>query len=434
VKKRLLKDTWFQMFAAVGGVAYVVSVLGTASTRHESLPAPATPAAASAPASAHAPAAAAAPAAPAAEVITPPAPASSDLATYRDPSALVMGPAAPPPPTTPNPAVPPSAPPRFTLTGSGVGNTQGIVGAPAGGLGAINGLLNSLMGVPQAAQAPGTAGQAARAALPPALRVTPSRVGIFTVGPAGMAGVDTSSLRDAVFSAADGDLILVKPGGYEGPVEVANKSVRIRGTGSYPGAVTVSWTGPGATISVRNGGLELEKVLVERGSHFEYPKTEPGGAVYAVASALTVRNAQVNSNDSAAPPLIVEQGGGSAKLTVEDVRLTGSSANVLIRGAVKAKFTRTTFDAYTRPLAAWIDSAVELVDCRFLDTTADIVILAYEGARVTVTGKQKPRIVTTRGAEATGYEDSFGVKRVGIVRGGFVRDIFRRGRRAGTLP
>lgn len=429
MKQRLLKDTWFQMFAAVGGVAYVVSVLGSASTRHESLPAPAAPAAASAPAAAHAPAAAAAPAAPAGEVITPPAPASSDLATYRDPSALVMGPAAQPQPTTP----PPPAPPRFTLTGSGVGNTQGIVGAPAGGLGTINTLLNSLMGVPQAAQAP-TAAQAARAALPPALRVTPSRVGIFTVGPAGMAGVDTSSLRDAVFSAADGDLVLVKPGSYEGPIEVAGKSIRIRGTGSYPGAVIVNWTGPGATIGVRNGGLELEKVLVERGAHFEYPKTEPGGAVYAIASALTVRNAQINSNDSGAPPLIVEQGGGSARLTVEDTRLTGSSANVLIRGAVKAKFTRTTFDAYTRPLAAWIDSAVELVDSRFLDTTADIVILAYEGARVTVAGKQKPRIVTTRGAEATGYEDSFGVKRVGISRGGFARDIFRRGRRTGTLP
>ena len=426
MKKRLLKDTWFQMFAAVGGVACVVSILGSVSTHREALPAPATPGAASAPAPA--PAAAKAPAAAATEVITPASSASSDLATYRDPSALVMGPAAAPRPT-PDPA----APPRFTLTGSGVGNTQGIVGAPAGGLGTINSLLNSLMGVPQAAQAP-TAAQAARAALPPALRVTPSRVGIFTVGPAGMAGVDTASLRDAVFSAADGDLILVKPGSYEGPVEVANKSVRIRGTGSYPGAVTVSWTGPGATIMVRNGGLELEKVLVERGAHFEYPKTEPGGAVYAVASALTVRNAQINSNDSAAPPLIVEQGGGSAKLTVEDVRLTGSSANVLIRGAVKARFIRTTFDAYTRPLAAWIDSAVELVDCRFLDTTADIVILAYEGARVTVSGKQKPRIVTTRGAEATAYEDSFGVKRPAIARGGFARDIFRRGRRAGTLP
>lgn len=427
MKKRLLKDTWFQMFAAVGGVASVVSILGTASTRHDSLPAPATPAAASAPAAPHAPAA---PVATAAEVITPPAPASSDLATYRDPSALVMGPAAQPSSTTP----PPPPPPKVTLTGSGVGNTQGIVGAPAGGMGTINSLLNSLMGVPQAAQAPTLSGQAARPALPPALRVTPSRVGIFTVGPAGMAGVDTPSLRDAVFSAADGDLIVVKPGSYEGPIEVAGKSIRIRGTGSYPGAVIVNWTGPGATVSVRNGGLELEKVLVERGSHFEYPKTEPGGAVYAVASALTVRNAQINSNDSAAPPLIVEQGGGTARLTVEDVRLTGSSANVLIRGAVKAKLTRTTFDAYTRPLAAWIDSAVELVDCRFLDTTADIVILAYEGARVTVTGKQKPRIVTTRGAEATGYEDSFGVKRPAMARGGFARDIFRRGRRTGTLP
>ncbi|MBI2386086.1 MAG: hypothetical protein HYV14_08730 [Elusimicrobia bacterium] len=430
MKKRLLKDTWFQMFAAVGGVAYVVSALGSATARHESLPPPAAPAAVSAPAPA-----AAAPADRAFDdpgsygAVTPPAPASSDLATYsgvtaaaRDPSAMVMGPA----------ASVPSTPPKFTLTGSGVGNTQGIVGAPAGGLGGINSLLNSLMGAPQAAQAP--TAQAARAALPAPLRVAPSRVGIFTVGPAGTAGVDTSSLRDAVFSASDGDLILVKPGSYEGPVDVANKSVRIRGTGSYPGAVTVSWTGPGATISVRNGGLRLEKVLVERGSHFEYPKTEPGGAVYGYASALTLRDVQVNSNDSSAPPLIVEQGGGSAKLTVEDVRLTGSSANVLIRGAVKAKFTRTTFDAYTRPLAAWIDSAVELVDCRFLDTTADIVILAYEGARVTVTGKQKPRIVTTRGAEATGYEDSFGVKRPGIARGGFARDIFRRGRRAGTLP
>jgi hypothetical protein len=430
VKKRLLKDTWFQMFAAVGGVAYVVSVLGTASTRQD-LPAPAAPAAVSAPAPAPA-----APVAAETEVITPPAAGSSDLATYngtaaasRSPGALIMPPVTAPPPPSPVS----NTPPKFTLTGTGVGNTQGIVGAPAGGLGTINALLNSLMGVPPAAQAP-SAQTAAQAALPPLFRVAPSRAGIFTVGPAGLPGSDTSSLRDAVFSAANGDLILVKPGIYEGPVDVSNKSVRIRGTGANPGDVTVRWSGSGAAISVRNGTLDLEKIRVERGPFFEYPKTEPGGAVYAVASALTMRRTELTSNDPSAPALIVEQGDKPARVVADDSRFSGSSAIFLVRGPVKAKLTGVTFEGHNRPLAAWIDAVIELADCRFSDAGAETVIHAYEGARVSVMGKQKPRIVTARGAETTAFEESFGTKRVGIARGGFARDIFRRGRRAGTLP
>ncbi|MCM2305457.1 MAG: hypothetical protein NDJ72_12185, partial [Elusimicrobia bacterium] len=79
MKKRLLKDTWFQMFAAIGGVACVVSILGGPSVRRAAPAAPAAVAAAAPAAkSAAAPAAAQAPSPASAldEVITP-APASS---------------------------------------------------------------------------------------------------------------------------------------------------------------------------------------------------------------------------------------------------------------------------------------------------------------------------------------------------------------------
>ncbi|MDP3543962.1 MAG: hypothetical protein Q8T11_15970 [Elusimicrobiota bacterium] len=431
MKKRLLKDGWFQMFAAVGGVACVVSILGGVSTRHappSPAPAVAAPSAPSMGAKATALPEPAAAVAAAEGEITPPAPSSSDLATYsgvnaasRSPGALIAPPAASPPP-------PPQPAPQITLTGTGVGNTAGIVGAPPGG-GTLSGLLSGLMG--SSARAPLAA---ALPALPPLFRVAPSRPGIFTVGPAGTPGADTSSLRDAVYSASNGDLILIKPGTYEGPVEVLNKSVRIRGTGGYSAAVVVRWTGPGATISVRNGTLDLEKIRLERGAYQEYQKAEPGGALYAVASTLSFRGVELDSGDIAAPPLIVEQGDNPARVEAEDSRISTIGAGVLIRGPVKASFTRMTFHATSRPLAAWIDAAVSLRDCVFLDTGSPSVIHAYEGARVAVTGKQKPYVSGVRGAEATGFEDSFGGARTAAAGGGFARDIFRRGRKPGSFP
>jgi hypothetical protein len=313
-----------------------------------------------------------------------------------------------------------------------VGNAQGIPDPALRAGGGFGGLLNSLMGVPQAAQPASTAMQA-QAALPPLFRVAPSRPGIFTVAPAGTPGADTSSLRDAVFSAASGDLILVKPGTYDGPVSVQGKTLRIRGAGARPGDVSVRWTGPGAAVSVRNGTLDLEKIRVERGAYYEFPRTEPGGAVYAVASTLNLRNAELSSTDASSPPLIVEQGDKATRVAAEDVLLSGSNANMLVRGAVKAKLTRVTFEAYKRPLAAWIDAVVELYDCRFLDN-GEPLLLAYEGARVAAMSGKIPRLNTVRGADATSFEESFGSKRVVNARGGFSRDIFRRGRRPGTLP
>ncbi|MCR4294698.1 MAG: hypothetical protein NUW21_04140, partial [Elusimicrobia bacterium] len=143
---------------------------------------------------------------------------------------------------------------------------------------------------------------------------------------------------------------------------------------------------------------------------------------------------ELDSGDSAAPPLIVEQGGKPARVEAEDSRISTIGAGALIRGPVKTIFTRMTFHATSRPLAAWIDAVVSLRDCIFLDTGSPSVIHAYEGARVTVSGKQKPYISGVRGVEATGFEDSFGGARTAAAGGGFARDIFRRGRRPGTFP
>ena len=408
----------------------MVSALGTVSTRRGAVAAPPAAVAQAAKAvAAPAPAAAAAaPSVPGAEgAITPSPRSSSDLATYSGVSAANgLNLVAPPAPVAPPD---PAAPPRMTITGTGVGNTQGIVGV-SGGAGALSGIISRFWGAGQP--------QAAQQAQPQTLpynRVVPARKGIISVGPSGMTGADTSSLRDAVFSAASGDLILVKPGTYEGPVEVLNKSVRIRGTGSDPAVVKVIWAGRGATISVRNGTLDLEKMWIERRPDSEYPRTEPGGSVYAIASTLSMRNVDLVGFGGATPALIVEQGDKPTRVTVDDCRLSGGGADAVVRGPVKAKFAQVFFASARRPVVAWIDAVLELADCRFgLDAGEQGEIVAYEGARATVTGKQKTRISTVRGSDATVIEESFGAKRVAIARGGFARDIFRRGRRPGTIP
>ncbi|MDD5301668.1 MAG: hypothetical protein PHS14_01055 [Elusimicrobia bacterium] len=438
MKKRLLKDSWFQLFTAIAGTACVVSVLGTASTRRGAAPAsppPAAPAAAkSAEAAAPVPAAAApAPSGPGAEAPITPAPrSSSDLATYSGAGAATgLDLVAPPDPaaqTGPAAGADPSSPPKMTITGTGVGNTQGIVGGSGGGM--INGLIGRLMGVPQPQAAMQVQAQPA-----PLNRVVSARKGVIMVGPPGMAGVDTSSLRDAAFSAASGDLILVKPGTYDGPVEVQNKSVRIRGAGSNPIDVKVIWAGRGATIGVRNGTLDLEKLWIERRPDQENPRTEPGGSVYAIASTLSMRDVDLVSFDAAAPALIVEQGDKPTRVTADGGHLSGVVVDAVIRGPVKAKFTGVFFASVRRPVVAWIDAVIGFSDCSFgLGADAKPEIVAYEGARVTVTGKQKPPIITTRGSDATAIEEMFGAKRAAIARGGFSKDIFRRGRRPGTLP
>jgi len=433
VKNRLLKDSWFQMFAAIGGVAMVVSALGTVSSRHD-LPVPAATATAPAAVPAAAPTAKApAAAVPGSEEVITPAPASSsDLAAYngsaaasRSPGALIMPPTASPPPPAPasNPA------PQMTLTGAGIGNNQGIVGAAAGGGGVFGGFLSGLMGVAPRQAAPAAATYN---------RILPSQSGIFSVGKAGLTGSDTDSLRDAVFSAANGDLILVKPGTYEGPIEITGKSVRIRGTGASPGDVVVRWTGPGATISARFGALDLENVRVTRGSFFESPISKPGGAVYAAAATVTMRKVELSSDDSDAPPLIVEKIDSTTnqptRVSAEGSTLTGSRSNLIARGAVSMKFTRVRFESGALVGAAWLDAVIELVDCRFRATDKENVFYAYEGARVLVKGEPRPKINGVRGSDATTIEQSFGGARVASARGGFSRDIFRRGRQPGTLP
>lgn len=437
MKQSVFKDSWFQMFAAVGAVAYLVSVLGTVSTRHAAPAQPqiavgapaaavaqpsATPA--SVPAPAPAPAVQPASSPPDGEVITPPRPGSSDLATYngpgRSPGALVMAPTEPPPP-----------PPKFTLTGTGVGNTQGIVGAPAAGGGALAQMLVSMMGGgPQTSQVAampplGRVSVPKTPTLAPANWVIPARAGVFTVGPPGMAGADTNSLRDAVYSAASGDLIMVHPGYYSGPIEIHNKSVRIKGLGATPGAVVVSWNGHGATLTVRGGSLDIDRVRIEREASAALPITEPGGAVYAVASTVNMNKVALSSTDAVAPALILERGDKPARVTVEDSVLSGGLANVLVRGAVQVRFVRTVFGVTARPFAAWIDTVAEFVQCSFPDSGMETIIFAYEGAQVVITGKQKPRISTTRGPEATAFEESFG-PRVGAGGNGFSRDIFKR--------
>jgi hypothetical protein len=430
VKKKLFKDSWFQLFAAIAGTAYLVSALGTVTTRTGA--APAAPAAAvPAPAkSVAAPASAPAPASiPNEESAITPAPrSSSDLATYSGSPAPSGPDLVAPPPNHGAGSDPPA--PKMTLTGAGVGNTQGIVGPGVnmgGGMGAINGLIGRLMGVPQAAQAP--------AGIAPLSRVVPAHKGVFRVGQSVLANPDTASLRDAVFSAADGDLILVLPGTYDGPILVQNKSVRIRGLGARIDDVKVIWAGRGATIGVRNGKLELEKMWIERRPDQEFPRSEPGGSVYAIASTLSLRNADLVSFDPSSPALIVEQGDKPTRVTVDGGHFGSTVVNAVVRGPVKAKFSHVYFNSPRRPAVAWIDAVLEFSDCSFghgADAKPEIV--AYEGARAVVTGKEKPPVITTRGADAGAIEQMFGSKRVAIARGGFTRDIFRRGRRPGTLP
>jgi hypothetical protein len=419
-KKKVAADPWFQMFAAVAGTAALISAFGTVSTRHAP-PKAAAPAAA--PAAAAVPAAAPAPA-PAGENISPAPKSSSDLATY-DPLSAPGGLAAPP---VPDPQGAPPAAPKMTLTGAGVGNANGIVApAHAGGLnGLFAGLMGGLRG-PQLVAGP--------APMPPANLVVPAHKGVFTVGPAGSMGSDTSSLSDAVYSAEAGDLILVEPGVYDGQVNVL-KDVRIRGTGVGPARVTIKWTGPGAAIVVRYTTLDLENVRVERGSFPEFPKAEPGGAVYVMSGSLTMRKVELHSEDSAAPALIAELGQKPTRVTAIDSALSGSKINMIVRGPVKVGFTRVSFDSVLRPIVAWLDAVIELNDCRFKGSNADTAINAYENARVTITGKQKVRIKTERGSDATSIEENFGgARKPALARGGgFTRDIFRRGRKAGELP
>ena len=305
------------------------------------------------------------------------------------------------------------------LTGAGVGNPQGIVGAPPAG-GGLAGLLGTLMGRTPPALPLGA----------PAQLVVPAKPGVFSVDAAG--GGDTVSLRDAAFSAKSGDQIVVKPGIYAGPVEIVGKKIRIKGVASDPGAVAIKHSGRSAAIVVREGGLELDSVRVLFGNSGEYPPSEPHGALYVAGSSVLLRNVELGSADASAP-LIAEQSGKPTKIEVYGGQLMGGQANAIFRGPVRVKFTGTQFDGYKLPVVAWLDAAVELVDCRF-DSGGLASINAYEGATASVSGAQKLRVDAARGKDATTLEQSFGGAKAAIARGGFSRDIFRRGRKPGTIP
>lgn len=411
--KRVAKDGWFQMFAAIAGLAAVVSLLNRIEVKSGSAPtasAAAAPAASPAPASAPAPAAV--PAGPPEERITPLTSANSSLGLV-SPSAPPPAAAVPPPPA-PAAAAAPAPAPQMTLTGTGVGNSQGIPSS-AGGRGIVS-LIGGLLG-----------GGSTRPVLPPPGFVRPARPGVFNVDPAG--GGDTTSLRDAAASASDGDLILVKPGRYDGPVEVVSKKVTIKGLGNDAGAVTVSHSGPAASVVVRDGTLTMEKVRVMYGSSGEFPPREPHGALYAAASTVVLKGVELGVPGTGEPALIAEQGDKATTITVEDSELMGGRATVMLRGPLRARFVRTKISGRLAA-AAWLEARVSFVDCRF---DAQAAVSAYEGALAGFSGAGAPRVVTARDADSSAIEANFG-STAAAARRGFSRDIFRRGREPGALP
>ncbi|UPT73495.1 MAG: hypothetical protein M0D55_16735 [Elusimicrobiota bacterium] len=223
----------------------------------------------------------------------------------------------------------------------------------------------------------------------------------------------------------------MRPGIYEGPVEVTDKSLRITGQGSDPGAVTIRHSGRMAGVVVRNGSLEMEKVRVMYGTPNEFPIREPHGALYATGSTVLLRRVELGTPGFGEPALIAEQGDRPSRLTVVDSELMGGRATVILRGPLKARFTRAKI-AGRLPVAAWLEASVELADCRY-DDAPQTEINAYEGATATVTGPRRPRVVGVRGSESTAVEAYFGSS-TSLVRRAFSRDIFRRGRAPGTLP
>lgn len=98
--------------------------------------------------------------------------------------------------------------------------------------------------------------------LVPSASALPGEARVNTVGPVPGAGVDYTSIQEAIDNSAPGDIIYVKSGTYDETVIVNKPGIALHGVDSGDGKPAVSGDGVESTITLSAEGCSLEGFMI----------------------------------------------------------------------------------------------------------------------------------------------------------------------------
>ncbi|MFI5351075.1 MAG: right-handed parallel beta-helix repeat-containing protein, partial [Elusimicrobiota bacterium] len=248
-----------------------------------------------------------------------------------------------------------------------------------------------------AAPAPAPAIPPAAASNPPAgpaqatpAPKTPRRPGHWVVDTKLGPDADTALIAEAVSNAVAGDIILLKPGIYLGPLAIM-KSITIVGDGNAPGDARIEFSGPrtiditgGAptfrNIALSNEGTAGQWVVVVTDARLILKNVE----LRASSQGIHVVNGELEAADStldASTALFVE---GKSAVNVIGATASGGEATIRADGpAVQLSLRHTTVrNSRDAAVAASNSAHVSLSEIQFHDD-ADAIV-AQSGSEVRV--------------------------------------------------
>ena len=226
----------------------------------------------------------------------------------------------------------------------------------------------------------------------PIFRIVPKTRGRWIVANLAGPDVDSPSIARAIYSAADGDVILLKPGLYLEPLEILGKNLTLRGLGARPEEVLVTSPNPAAVLKLDGASVRLENLRIEP----ERGYSATAAAVLVRSGRLRLLNVTARSQDVA---ILAAQGRESeTSLDVDSSLLEGAYADLEVRGQARIALKNVRFTNPRQPIVVWRDTKVRIDSCRFA-ATPETRLYAYEESSVAVAGSPTAPPVSWRRSE-----------------------------------
>lgn len=232
----------------------------------------------------------------------------------------------------------------------------------------------------------------------PIYRIVPKKRGRWVVANLPGPDVDSPSIARVIFSAADGDEILLKPGLYQEPLLIWRKNLTLRGLGLRPEDVLLTSPDTLAVLKIDEASVKLENVRIE--PEKGYSAT---AAAVLVRGRLTLRHVTARSRDVAI--LAAQSGERTTSIDADDSLFDGYYADLLVRGQARVELKNVRFTNPRQPIVVWRDSRVKIDSCRFRKT-ADSRMYAYMESSVAVANTPTAPAVSMRRSTKDAGEDA----------------------------
>jgi len=191
--------------------------------------------------------------------------------------------------------------------------------------------------------------------------------------------VDSPSIARVIFSAADGDVILLKPGLYVEPLAITRKKLTLRGLGARPEEVLVTSPDRAAVLTVDESSVKLENLRLEPMKGY----SASAAAVRVRSGKLDLLNVTARSQDVA---ILASQGRESETLiSAASSLFEGGYADLEVRGQARVALKNVRLTNPRQPIVVWRDVKATIKSCQFVKT-AETRLFVYEESSIDISG------------------------------------------------